>query len=87
MTNMECLELLGKRLAPDNEAIEAYQQLRRALEALEAVEVLDEWAAELTAFALSLRLVSKLKLRGHTDACARLQVFDNRGCTCCKDPP
>lgn len=41
-------------------------------------------AAELSTFALTLRLVSMLKLDGHSDSCAKLMVYDNRACSCCK---
>jgi len=39
-------------------------------------------AAELSAFALSLRLLSKLRDDGHTEQCARLQVGANSECSC-----
>lgn len=41
MTNLEALELYGSLGAHDIDRERAYQQLRRALEALDAVEVLD----------------------------------------------
>lgn len=39
-------------------------------------------AAELMAFSASLRLVREMDQLGHTEACARLMVLDNRVCSC-----
>ncbi len=38
--------------------------------------------AELTTFALTLRLVARLKDEGHTHACATLSVAYNTPCQC-----
>lgn len=40
--------------------------------------------AELTAFALTLKLLAKLKEQGHTERCALAQVGLNSPCICCQ---
>lgn len=44
-------------------------------------------SAELTAFALTLRLIARLEREGHSPACARMMVSDDAPCICPKVKP
>ncbi len=44
-------------------------------------------AAELTAFALTLKLIDKLKAQGHTPRCAMLMVGADKPCICKPETP
>jgi hypothetical protein len=50
-------------------------------------EYLGNDAAELTTFALTLRLIGKLTREGHTHQCARAMVATDARCSCDKGPP